>query len=89
MNLINDISIVVDQEKFLVISLKNTDQIEEYFNFQESNYTDINRHRKRTKSHVKHKRNTSAKGDPPPHVASSIGCDVDMRAQTRFGIKER
>ena len=22
--------------------LKNTDQIEEYFNFQESNYTDIN-----------------------------------------------
>ena len=42
MNLINDISIVDDQEKFLVISLKNTDQIEEYFNFQESNYTDIN-----------------------------------------------
>jgi len=41
-NLINDISIVDDQEKFLVISLKNTDQIIEYFNFQESNYTDIN-----------------------------------------------
>ena len=35
-------SIVDDQEKFLVISLKNIDQIEEYFNFQESNYTDIN-----------------------------------------------
>ena len=41
-NLINDISIVDDQEKFLVINLKNIDQIEEYFNFQESNYTDIN-----------------------------------------------
>ena len=41
-NLINDISIVDDQEKYLVINLKNIDQIDEYFNFQESNYTDIN-----------------------------------------------
>ena len=40
-NLINDLSIVEDQEKFLVIALKNIDQIEEYFNLQESNYSDI------------------------------------------------
>jgi len=40
-NLINELSIVDDQEKFLVIALKNTDQIEEYFNLKESNDTDI------------------------------------------------